>query len=85
MIIEKSEHKKIKDAEYEIDTPVQQHEVKIGQGILPAVKFAVMIIAQYDLQPDDHDVDRRADEYKQLFTECRSHPQKYANPRIRSF
>src|ERR1700744_3138259 len=69
MTIAKLEDDQVDATEEQVDAAVEQHQVNIGNSILPGISLAVAIVGKEDFQTDDNQVDRGADQYKYLFPE----------------
>lgn len=59
----------IGSAEQEVDSPIQQHKIEVGQCIFPGVQFAMSVIAEQHFYSDDNEIERRAYQDQQLFSE----------------
>ena len=42
--------------EEQIDAPVDQHQVKVGESVLPCIHFLMPVVAQQRFQADDDEI-----------------------------
>jgi hypothetical protein len=61
------EYEKVKAPEQEIQPPVQQHKIEVGDGALPGVQPEMFVVTQYHLYPNDDKIKGSAYQEKYLF------------------
>ena len=54
MTVAKLEDDQVEAAEEQVDAAVEQHQVNIGNGILPGISLAMAIVGKEDFQTDDN-------------------------------
>ena len=56
-------YNQINQAEYQVNTTIQQHQVQVGKGVLNRIGFGVPVMAQEHFSHNDCDVKRGAQQY----------------------
>lgn len=57
----------IHNAESQVDSAIQQHQVNIGKGVFQGIGFPVLHMGKQQFQPDDNQVDGGGDKNQPLF------------------
>jgi hypothetical protein len=70
MTIAKAQDEKICASGEKVEESVEEHEINIGQCVPPGIKFPVAVMAQQDLDGDDNDIKRTADQDQYLFSKA---------------